>query len=194
MAMSSAEAQKRLENGNAAYVQAGANPSDISLARVQELSRNGQAPYACIVTCADSRVVPEHIFMTGLGELFCIRVAGNVIGDMELASCVYAAEHLGVKLVVVLGHTQCGAVASALEATESGNMPHGALGTLLSGVCTGIGAERDPRKASEANARAGVAAVLKDEEIAHLVATKGLEVVAALYETETGKVEFLADL
>ena len=74
---------------------------------------NHQTPHTLFVGCADSRVVPEHLFMVGLGDVFTIRVAGNVIGDMELASCVYAAEHLGVKLIVVLGHTQCGAVASA---------------------------------------------------------------------------------
>ena len=192
MAVSAAEALERLKAGNAEYVKVGSNAGDISQARVEELSKNGQAPYACVVACADSRVVPEHMFMAGLGELFCIRVAGNVIGDMELASCVYAAEHLGVKLIVMLGHTQCGAVASVLEALEAGDAPHGALAPLLSGVCAGIGEERDPRAASIANARAGAAAIMQDADIAHLVEAEGLEVACALYETETGAVEFLA--
>ncbi len=191
MSLSAVEALERLKAGNAAYIKASANTGDISPARIEELSKNGQAPYACIVTCADSRVVPEHVFMTGLGELFCIRVAGNVIGNMELASCVYAAEHLGVKLIVVLGHTQCGAVASALDALASNDDLHGALAPLLEGVCAGIGDERDPRAASVANARAGVAAVASDADISHLVQSQGLEVVCALYETETGAVEFL---
>lgn len=191
MALSATEALERLKAGNAAYIQAQANTGDISQERVKELSDNGQAPYACVVTCADSRVVPEHIFMTGLGEIFTIRVAGNVIGDMELASCVYAAEHLGVKLIVMLGHTQCGAVASALEVLDSGAKPEGAMATLLAGVCAGIGAERDPKAASIANARAGVAAIMGDGDIAHLVESEGLQVVAALYHTETGVAEFM---
>ena len=191
MAISAAEAVERLKTGNATYLQARTNPGDISQSLIDELSREGQAPYACIVACADSRVVPEHIFMAGLGELFCIRVAGNVIGDMELASCVYAAEHLGVKLVVVLGHTQCGAVASALDTLAASEEPHGALAPLLSGVRSGIGKERDPRAASVANAQAGVATVLQDADIAHLVETQGLAVVPALYETESGHVDFL---
>ena len=190
MAMSAGEALERLRAGNEAYLQAKNNTGDISNERIEELSRDGQAPYACIVTCADSRVVPEHIFMTGLGELFCIRVAGNVIGQMELASCVYAAEHLGVKLVVILGHTQCGAVASALEALAANDMPQGALAPLLAGVCAGIGDERDPRAASVANAHAGVTIVAQDADIAHLASSQDVCVVPALYETETGRVEF----
>ena len=190
MALSATEALERLKSGNAKYVQAQANTGDISQERVKELSENGQAPYACVVSCADSRVVPEHIFMTGLGEIFTIRVAGNVIGDMELASCVYAAEHLGVKLIVVLGHTQCGAVASALEVLEAGGAPEGAMAPLLAGVCAGVGEERDPVAASLSNMHVGVNAVLADPEIAHLVADEGLVVCGALYRTETGAVEF----
>lgn len=190
MALSATEALERLKSGNAAYVEAQTNTGDISQQRVKELSENGQAPYACIVSCADSRVVPEHIFMAGLGELFCIRVAGNVIGDMELASCVYAAEHLGVKLIVVLGHTQCGAVASALEVLAAGDAPEGAMAPLLAGVCVGVGEEREPVAASQANMRTAVDAVLADPEIAHLVADEGLVVRGALYRTETGAVDF----
>ncbi|MBR0403939.1 MAG: hypothetical protein IJI68_01880 [Eggerthellaceae bacterium] len=190
MALSATEALERLKAGNAAYVEAQANTGDISQERVKELSENGQAPYACIVSCADSRVVPEHIFMAGLGELFCIRVAGNVIGDMELASCVYAAEHLGVKLIVVLGHTQCGAVASALEVLAAGDTPEGAMAPVLAGVCAGVGEEREPVAASQANMRTAVDTVLADPEIAHLVAGEGLVVSGALYRTETGAVDF----
>ena len=191
MALSAIEALERLKAGNTAYIQAQANTGDISQERVKELSENGQAPYACVVTCADSRVVPEHIFMAGLGEIFTIRVAGNVIGDMELASCVYAAEHLGAKLIVMLGHTQCGAVASALEVLASGAELEGAMAPLLKGVCAGIGSERDPKAASIANAHAGVAAIVGDGDIAHLVENEGLQVVPALYHTETGAVEFM---
>ena len=191
MAMSAQEALGRLKSGNVEYVKASANTGDISQERIKQLSEEGQAPYACIVSCADSRVVPEHIFMAGLGELFTIRVAGNLIGDMELGSCLYAAEHLGVKLIVLLGHTQCGAVASALEALATGAKLEGAMEPLLAGMFASIGGERDPRAASVANARRGASMIMENGEIAHLVQSEGLKVVPALYHTETGVVEFM---
>ena len=191
MTMNAQDAIERLKAGNALFVKESTGAGDISQARVKRLSEEGQAPYACVVTCADSRVVPEHLFMVGLGDVFTIRVAGNVIGDMELASCVYAAEHLGVKLIVVLGHTQCGAVASALEVLEAGAELEGAMAPLLSCVCANVGGEHDPQAASVANLRAGVTAIEGDDDISHLVETAGLRVVPALYHTEDGTVEFM---
>ena len=191
MTMNAQEAIARLKAGNALFVEEPAYAGDISQKRVKQLSEEGQAPFACIVACADSRVVPEHLFMVGLGDVFTIRVAGNVIGDMELASCVYAAEHLGVKLIVVLGHTQCGAVASALEVLAAGTEPEGAMAPLLSCVCASVVGERDPQAASIANLRAGVAAIEGDNDIAHLIEAAGLRVVPALYHTEDGTVEFM---
>ena len=191
MTMNAQEAIARLKAGNALFVEEPAYAGDISQKRVKQLSEEGQAPFACIVACADSRVVPEHLFMVGLGDVFTIRVAGNVIGDMELASCVYAAEHLGVKLIVVLGHTQCGAVASALEVLAAGTEPEGAMAPLLSCVCASVVGERDPQAASIANLRAGVAAIEGDDDIAHLIQTAGLRVVPALYHTEDGTVGFM---
>ena len=191
MTMNAQEAIARLKAGNALFVEELAYAGDISQKRVKQLSEEGQAPFACIVACADSRVVPEHLFMVGLGDVFTIRVAGNVIGDMELASCVYAAEHLGVKLIVVLGHTQCGAVASALEVLAAGTEPEGAMAPLLSCVCASVVGERDPQAASIANLRAGVAAIEGDNDIAHLIEAAGLRVVPALYHTEDGTVEFM---
>ena len=93
------EALARLAEGNRIYVEALDHHRDLSPERVRDLFENGQRPFATIVTCADSRVVPEHIFMTGLGEVFVIRVAGNVVGPTEAASVLYACEHL---------HTQIG--------------------------------------------------------------------------------------
>ena len=191
MTMNAQEAIERLKAGNALFVEESAYAGDISQKRVKQPSEEGQSPFACVVTCADSRVVPEHLFMVGLGEVFTIRVAGNVIGDMVLASCVYAAEHLGVKLIVVLGHTQCGAVASALEVLAAGVELEGAMAPLLSCVCANVGGERDPQAASIANLRAGVAAIEGDSDIAHLIEAAGLCVVPALYHTEDGTVEFM---
>ena len=81
---------------------------------------HGQHPHAIIVTCSDSRVIPETIFSAGLGELFVIRVAGNVIDDHQLGSIEYAAGHLGSPVVVVLGHTHCGAVDAAINSDPEG--------------------------------------------------------------------------
>ena len=80
----------------------------------------GQSPYAIIVTCSDSRVIPENIFSAGIGELFVIRLAGNIIDDHQLGSIEYAAGHLGCRLVVVLGHTHCGAVDAAINSEPAG--------------------------------------------------------------------------
>lgn len=194
-----AEALDRLRRGNEAYLTADRNEGDISQDLVAHLFEHGQSPFACILSCADSRVVPEHIFMAGLGELFTIRVAGNVVGTMELASCLYAAEHLGTKLVLVLGHTHCGAIESAIaddkhcdEAPADGAAEQqSSIAPLLSQVARAIGDERDPYLASVANVRAGVAAILADPEIAHLAAGSGLKVRGAVYLTDSGKVEFL---
>lgn len=191
MAMSAEEALERLKSGNAEFVKASTNTGDISQDLVKQLSEEGQAPYACVITCADSRVVPEHIFMAGLGELFTIRVAGNLVGGIELGSCLYAAEHLGVKLIVLLGHTQCGAVASALEVLARGAELKDAMGPLLAGMIAGISEERDPYAASVANTRRGASIIKGNGDIARLVRSTGLKVVPALYHTETGVVEFM---
>ena len=87
----------------------------------------GQYPFAAILGCADSRVSPEVIFDQGQGDLFVVRVAGNVVGDFEVASLEYAIEHLGVSLVIVMGHEKCGAVKSAIATREA----PGAIGKLL---------------------------------------------------------------
>ncbi len=90
-----------------------------------ETVKNGQKPYALILCCADSRVPPEHIFSAGIGELFVLRNAGNLVGETEIASMEYAAEHLGTPLILLMGHTHCGAVDSAMaHAQESGALGH----------------------------------------------------------------------
>lgn len=185
-------AMERLLAGNASYLAAAANEGDISQNTRQLLFDEGQAPFACVVSCADSRVVPEHIFMAGLGELFCIRVAGNVIGDMEAASCVYAAEHLHVPLIVVLGHTQCGAVGAALEAVsgDASEESH-ALAPLVSRIACAIGDETDSYAASVANTRVAAETLRNTSELRELIDSEGLSVCGALYHTDSGRVEFL---
>lgn len=189
--MSADEALERLKAGNAAFLREHVNDGDVSLAAVRRLFEDGQAPFACVVTCADSRVVPEHVFMAGLGELFCVRVAGNVVGDMELASCLYAAEHLHTPLIVVLGHTHCGAIEAAIEAGDcEDHGDTGAIVPLVAKIVAAIGAENDPYAASVANVQAGVRTLMADDDIADLTRL-GLRVCGAIYHTHSGEVEFL---
>ena len=101
-AVSAAEALERLKTGNKAYITAERGIGDISADRRADTLENGQRPYAAIVSCSDSRVIPESIFGAGIGDLFVIRVAGNVIDSHQLGSIEYAAEHLGIKLIVTI--------------------------------------------------------------------------------------------
>lgn len=147
-------------------------------------SRTGR-PFACVITCADSRVVPEHIFMTGLGELFVIRVAGNVVGPIELASAVYACEHLHTRLLLVLGHTHCGAIKAALDGEE------GSVAAITERIAAALGDVRDPYEASVANARAAAAELSASPELARLAAEHDLDIRVAIYHTHCGVVDFL---
>ena len=108
----------RLRTGNARFVR------NDSTMRLSELNRSalaaGQAPFAIILGCSDSRVPAELVFDQGLGDLFVIRVAGNIVAPSQIGSVEFAAEKLGSRLVVVMGHTNCGAVAATLDAVMSG--------------------------------------------------------------------------
>ena len=191
-ALSADEAIKRLRAGNAAYLEASVGAGDVSSELVGKLYREGQTPFACVISCADSRVVPEYLFSASLGELFCIRVAGNAVGDLELASALYAVEHLHVPLVVVLGHTHCGAIEAALEVYDNKVPAEGdALAPLAWRVIAGIDGLRGPVEAASANARFGVETLLADPDIHRHVDEGDVKVVAALYRTDTGIVDFL---
>lgn len=110
--MSPDQALERLREGNRRFVADLPAPVDISTRRRLELAQ-GQRPFAALVGCADSRVGPEHLFGAGLGELFIVRTAGNYLDDAGFGSIAFAVAQLGVSLIVVLGHEQCGAVAAA---------------------------------------------------------------------------------
>ncbi|GAA0711610.1 carbonic anhydrase family protein [Paraclostridium ghonii] len=112
----------RLKKGNEIYIDATYNKNKIDKEIRQKLLEKGQKPYAVILTCSDSRVVPENVFYTGLGDLFIVRVAGNVVDDTELGSIEYAISKLDVPLVVVMGHDDCGAVKGASEENISGKL------------------------------------------------------------------------
>ena len=152
-----------------------------------------QAPFAAVMACSDSRVPPELIFDQGLGDLFVVRVAGNVIGSDALGSLEYAAEHLEVSVIVVLGHSRCGAVSAAIRG-ESGS-PHveGILAALRPAV-EATAALRGDRVANAAreHARRLVAELpTRSSVLRHRGDTGRLAVVAACYDVSTGAVERL---
>lgn len=178
---------ERLISQNAEYIEALSNDADISSDLREELVDNGQSPYAVVLTCSDSRVVPEHIFMEGLGSIFTIRNAGNIVEETVLGSIEYGAEHLDAKVIVVLGHTECGAV----DATISGGA-HGNIAVITDTIALAIDGETDPRVAEIANVENSIAEIMTSEIIQELVEEGSVAVVGAIYDAESGEVEFLA--
>lgn len=175
------EALEKLKKGNAQYLSAAANDGDISPALRRKTSEEGQFPYAVVVTCSDSRVIPESIFSAGIGELFVIRVAGNVIDDHQLGSIQYATGHLGSPLIVVMGHDHCGAVGAAM-----GHDPEGYIKSITDEIKKAIGTETDPYEASCLNVRHSIQVIEEKLDL-----SGGLKVVGAMYHLEDGRVSFL---
>jgi len=159
----------------------------------QRMLASGQSPHCAILTCADSRVAPEIVFDEGLGDIFDVRVAGNVAGDDETASLEYAAEHLHVPLIVVMGHTHCGAVSAALE---GGTLP-GKLPNLIAALHPAVEqSAHEPGDRLDNAVRDNVGHVVGQLRAAkpvlsELVATGKLRIVGAVYSLDTGKVEWL---
>lgn len=151
--------------------------NDESLRNRRDELINGQHPEVLVITCSDSRVVPEMIFDCGLGDIFVIRTAGNVINEGELATVEYAIEHLKVKSVIVLGHTHCGAVHASIH-KEKGRY----LDPILSRIEKNIDGEEDEMNASKVNA-------LKEAEyIKEKFPQYEGTILAKLYDIETSKV------
>ena len=173
------EITKRLIDANRKYRETGTFTGDVSAQRRIE-NASGQKPYAVVVTCSDSRVIPEVIFDAGIGELFVVRTAGNVIGDAEYASILYAVEHLHTDTVIVMGHTGCGAVNAALHGEFEGP-----VGVITLRIKKAIGEERDPYQACVLNVKYGVGS-LKERLNGSGVAIRG-----AVYDIVSGEVGFL---
>ncbi len=182
--MNKDEILARLKSGNEKYVSAQKADGDVSQALRKDLMENGQHPYAVVVTCSDSRVVPEDIFSVGLGELFTIRVAGNVLGDNQLGSIEYGCGHLGSPVVVILGHTGCGAVGAAIEGGAGGYIKF-----ITDAIMKVIGDEKDGYRASCLNVEAGVRQAR--EMLAHAHECENVTVVGAVYDISDGHVEWL---
>ncbi len=182
------EALLRLKTGNQKYLDSGINTGDVSSMRREECLRGGQRPYAIIITCSDSRVIPETIFSAGIGDLFVIRIAGNVIDDHQLGSIEYAAEHLGSSLIVVLGHNHCGAVDAAMN-----HEPDGYIKFVTDEIARAIGDEKDEYKACCLNVLHSKAAIEHSLKIQADEREYGLKVIGAIYHMEDGCVEFFEE-
>jgi carbonic anhydrase len=196
------EALERLREGNRRFASGVRSLETLaSQARRQDLVA-GQAPFAVILGCSDSRVPVEIIFDQGLGDLFVIRVAGNIVAPSLVGSVEFAAERFGTRLVIVLGHSQCGAVLATLE--EIGR-PREARSRNLQSIVdrirpsveslieAGLGRDRETlvREAVRANVRASADHLRHGSEVLErLIAENGLVVVGAEYSLETGIVDF----
>jgi carbonic anhydrase len=191
-AMTPDKAIAELKAGNARYVSQHFLRPRQTTARMHELA-TGQHPEAAILTCADSRVPPEIIFDQGLGDLFDVRVAGNVASDTETASLEYAAEHLHCPVIVVMGHQKCGAVSAAAEAGDApGHLP--SLITLIKpAVDKAAGMPGDKiDNAVRINVENVVKQLTAAKPILSEAAAAGhLKIVGAVYSLDTGKVDWL---
>ncbi|MFP6665398.1 MAG: carbonic anhydrase [Deltaproteobacteria bacterium] len=149
----------------------------------------GQEPWAAVLTCADSRLAPELIFDTLLGEIFSVREAGNTAAaKMTLGSLEFASAMLHVPLLLVLGHRTCGAVAAALE----GSTAPGHIAILMEAITPGIAGMTDLDAAIEANVRASLATIRKESDALHSAEAAGkLIILGAIYDPATGEVAFL---
>jgi len=191
--MSGDQALEKLLDGNRRYVDAMQEYPNQTRERRNEL-KNGQVPFAVVLGCSDSRVPPEIIFDQGLGDLFVVRVAGNVMDNMALGSIEYAVSHLKTPLVVVLGHSQCGAVTETLS---SHGPAKGQMGRLAEAIQPAVAQVTDQpgnkvSNTAKVNAKM-VAHRLRTSKpiLSEAVAAGELTVAAAYYELSTGAVELL---
>ena len=194
------EALKLLQDGNARWTAGSVQSPNVSESRRRTLADSGQTPFATVLTCADSRVPVERVFDRGVGDLFVIRVAGNVTGPHEAGTIEYGAEHLHVPLLVVMGHTKCGAVsAAASHAKIEGN-----VSSLVSAIAPAVErAEslnpglKDAQLVGAAvreNVWQSVFDLIKTSPVCRERIRAGeLRIVGAVYDISTGEVEWLGE-
>jgi carbonic anhydrase len=195
--MSPEAALKQLMAGNARYVTTQTEHPSQSNDRRVEVAK-GQHPIAVILGCADSRVPPELLFDQGLGDLFTVRVAGNIADDAVIGSVEYALEHLGATLVMVLGHERCGAVQAALDLSNSGGEAPGHLGALVGPIKSAVEMAKiqggDMLDAAVVANVCNVTDQLKTGEpvIAEMVHAGKVKIVGGRYDLDTGEVTLVA--
>jgi carbonic anhydrase len=191
------QALQRLTAGNERFVRGEARFPTIQKEVLAELAK-AQQPYATILGCSDSRVPPELVFDAGFGELFIIRVAGNVISPEIKGTLQYAGAHLKTPLFVVLGHEECGAVQAALKMMRDGHREREHIERLLENIVPGLKnvnvtlpGETQVQHAVEANVRWSMHQLLETPEAKARIAEGVMKLVGAVYELHTGRVRFL---
>ncbi|HJV34354.1 carbonic anhydrase, partial [Geomonas sp.] len=193
------QALQKLMDGNARYVESKLGTCAATDASARAKLATSQHPYAIILSCSDSRVPPELIFDQSLGEVFVVRVAGNVADPIVLGSIEYAAEHLGSPLIMVLGHERCGAVTASVKAKGK---PEGNIGAIVKAIepsakkakktCKGKSTEEIVECAVSLNAKAVAADLTKKSKVlAHELKEGKIKIVAAKYDLDDGKVTLL---
>lgn len=197
MRYSADQALDRLKAGNQRFLRGRARFPTVQKEVLAELAKE-QRPYATVVGCSDSRVPPELLFDAHFGELFIVRVAGNVISPEVMGSLQYAAVHLRTPLFVVLGHARCGAVQAALARKLEGTRERKHIELVLNRILPGL-KDLDPKLSADARLEAAVEAnvhwsmhQLRDTPEGRARMAEGiLKLVGAVYDIETGKVRFL---
>ncbi|WP_369054629.1 carbonic anhydrase [Kineococcus terrestris] len=193
-----AQALDLLREGNRRFSAAPERRTTLSAQRREHLA-DGQHPFAAVLSCADSRVPPELVFDQGLGDLFVVRTAGHVVAPPVLGSLQYAVEHLHVPLVLVLGHTGCGAVSATLDAVRGASAPTGtAVDSLVDAIrpaaeraLDGPDTDRHLPDAVRFNVSAGVDALAQDPVLARAAGDGHLRVAGATYDLREGTVTLL---
>jgi carbonic anhydrase len=191
------EALARLKDGNARFVSGHARFPTVQKEVLAELAK-GQRPYATILGCSDSRVPPELVFDAAFGELFIIRVAGNVLGESINGTLQYAGTHLHTPLFVVLGHEGCGAVEAALAERFHGARHRSRIALLLENIVPALDG-LDPAlppaallsAAVEANVRRTIRELVESPEGKARMEAGDVKVIGAVYDLVTGRVRFL---
>ncbi|NJC87423.1 MAG: carbonic anhydrase [Desulfuromonas sp.] len=193
------QALQKLADGNQRYVQQQMTGTKLCALSERQKLAGSQAPYAIILSCSDSRVPPELIFDEGLGEIFVVRVAGNVVDPIILGSIEYAAEHLGSPLVMVLGHERCGAVKATVE---TNGKAEGNIGSIVSAIAPALKAS--PKNDDKALFVEGVvneniklvknSLTAKSKVLAELAKEGKLKIVTAKYDLDDGKVTVIDGL
>ncbi len=176
----------RLGNGNALF------KKSVDPLLLAKLAR-GQQPFVAILSCSDSRVVPERVFNLSLGDAFVVRVAGNIASDpIVMGSLEYAVEHLEVRAIIVLGHTGCGAVKAVMEGTQGQNLASVARDVHSSMNRLSVTQKKDPDAIAENNVRMQVRTLQDSSAVIRSAVNKGrLSVVGAMFDIATGSVTFL---
>ena len=198
------QALQELKSGNRRYLSGKTNHFEVDSVRREMTAVNGQKPVAIVLGCSDSRVPVEIVFDQGLAELFVVRVAGNVCATSELASIEYGIKYLGIPLVIVLGHSDCGAVKAAVDSAVNGSLLPGNLPTIMSKIAPAVAAARKSHPAEKgdqlvhssaiANVWLSANDMLSNSSIVKEAVFSGkVKIVGAMRDLKSGTITFLGE-